>query len=168
MLRRLILPLLSSAPEYRLWLILKTEHYTPVSVVSEALETIVLFRIERRYHLQPGSRILSKTTKKRQTNKQVIHFVFIAISFRVYQRGGKFHQCPTVTDFFHVCLYKPFAYKTTASPRSLCGITLTRQFRNWQDHGTQVIYCSLFTRGRMLGGSWRPQRLARISRCRLD
>ena len=41
--------------------------------MSEALETILLFRIEQRYDLQPACRIPSKTTKKRQ----VIHLVFM-------------------------------------------------------------------------------------------
>ena len=34
---------ISSATEDRLWLTLKVEIYAPVSVVNEALETIVLF-----------------------------------------------------------------------------------------------------------------------------
>ena len=43
LLRRVIFPSLSSATEDRLWLTLKVEIYAPVSVVNEALETIVLF-----------------------------------------------------------------------------------------------------------------------------
>ena len=154
--------------------------------MSEALETIVLFRIEQRYNLQPPSRIPSKTTKKRQ----VIHLVFIAICFRVYQRGGKCHQCPSVrisSTFVYTNhlpikqLLRQEAYVDTYSPIS----KLTRSWsilneatynmmemqrqRNDQcwlqpnvimnsgmkdrlKRGTQFIYCSFFTRGRMLGG----------------
>ena len=43
--------------------------------MSEELETIVLFRIEHRYNLQPGSRIPSKTTKKRQTDRLFTWFL---------------------------------------------------------------------------------------------
>ena len=43
LLRGVIFPSLSSATEDRLWLTLKVEIYAPVSVVNEALETIVLF-----------------------------------------------------------------------------------------------------------------------------
>ena len=84
MLRRGIisLSLLSSAYSYDYYF--KLDTYTPVSFVLDALDTTVVFKIERRDRFWSGAQIPSKSTKERHRLTAKSYRLYCRLCLRVY------------------------------------------------------------------------------------
>ena len=90
MLRRGIisLSLLSSAHSYDYYF--KLDTYTPVSFVLDALDTTVVFKMERRDRFWSGAQIPSKSTKERHMHTAKSSYrLYCRLCLRVYLRDKR-------------------------------------------------------------------------------
>ena len=89
LLRRGIISLSLLSPAHSYDYYFKLDAYTPVSFVLDALDTTVVFKIERRDRFWSGARIPSKSTKQRHMHTAKSYRLYCWLCLRAYLRDKR-------------------------------------------------------------------------------